>query len=54
MRRLRQNGRRYRTFVGPVEERRFVDVSEKSVYWYLVVLAWLPIYAVIYLAPRFL
>jgi cytochrome c oxidase subunit 3 len=41
-------------FVGPVEERRFVDVSENSVYWYFVVLAWLPIYAVIYLAPRFL
>jgi heme/copper-type cytochrome/quinol oxidase subunit 3 len=41
-------------FIGPVEERRFVDVSENSVYWYFVVLAWLPIYAVIYLAPRFL
>ncbi len=39
-------------FTGPLEEKRFVDVSENSVYWYFVVLAWLPIYAVIYLAPR--
>jgi heme/copper-type cytochrome/quinol oxidase subunit 3 len=41
-------------FVGPVEERRFVDVSENCVYWYFVVLTWLPIYAVIYWAPRVL
>jgi cytochrome c oxidase subunit 3 len=39
-------------FVGPVEERRFVDVEENAVYWYFVVLAWLPIYGVIYWAPR--
>ena len=39
-------------FVGPVEEKRFVDVSENSLYWYFVVLAWLPIYGVIYWAPR--
>ena len=39
-------------FVGPVEELRFVDVSENSIYWYFVLLAWLPIYGVIYWAPR--
>jgi cytochrome c oxidase subunit 1/cytochrome c oxidase subunit I+III len=39
-------------FVGPIEEKRFVDVAENSFYWYFVVFAWLPIYAVIYLAPR--
>jgi heme/copper-type cytochrome/quinol oxidase subunit 3 len=39
-------------FVGPVEEKRFVDVSENAVYWYFVVLTWLPIYGVIYWAPR--
>lgn len=33
--------------------KRFVDVSENAFYWYFVVLTWLPIYAVIYLAPRF-
>jgi cytochrome c oxidase subunit III len=41
-------------FTGPLEDRRFVDVSENAMYWYFVVLAWLPIYAVIYWAPRVL
>jgi len=39
-------------FTGPIEERRFVDVSENAVYWYFVVAAWLPIYGVLYWAPR--
>jgi cytochrome c oxidase subunit III len=39
-------------FTGPLEEKRFVDVSENAMYWYFVVGAWLPIYALIYLAPR--
>ena len=41
-------------FLGPIEEKRFVDVSENAFYWYFVVLAWLPIYGVIYWAPRLL
>jgi len=40
------------TFVGPMDEHKFVDVSENSLYWYFVVLTWLPIYALIYYAPR--
>ena len=39
-------------FIGPLEESHFVDVSENSMYWYFVVISWIPIYAVIYLAPR--
>ncbi|MFM0631077.1 cytochrome c oxidase subunit 3 [Paraburkholderia xenovorans] len=39
-------------FTGPFEGKRFVDVSENALYWYFVVLSWLPIYAVLYLAPR--
>ena len=39
-------------FIGPIEESHFVDVSENSMYWYFVVLSWIPIYAVIYIAPR--
>lgn len=35
-----------------VEGKRFVDVSENCVYWWFVVVSWLPIYATIYLAPR--
>jgi cytochrome c oxidase subunit 3 len=39
-------------FTGPLEGKRFVDISENALYWYFVVLSWLPIYAVIYWAPR--
>jgi heme/copper-type cytochrome/quinol oxidase subunit 3 len=39
-------------FVGPIEEKRFVDVSENSMYWYFVVLTWIPVYGVLYWAPR--
>jgi len=39
-------------FCGTVDEHRFVDVSENAMYWNFVVLSWLPIYALIYLAPR--
>jgi cytochrome c oxidase subunit III len=39
-------------FIGPIEEKRFVDVSENAGYWYFVVVSWLPIYGVIYWAPR--
>jgi cytochrome c oxidase subunit I+III len=39
-------------FKKPLPARRFVDVSESAVYWYFVVLAWLPIYALVYLLPR--
>jgi cytochrome c oxidase subunit 3 len=39
---------------GPVEDKSFVDVSESGVYWYFVVLAWLPIYAIVYFGPRLL
>jgi heme/copper-type cytochrome/quinol oxidase subunit 3 len=39
-------------FVAPLEGKSMVDVSENAFYWYFVVLAWLPIYFVIYWAPR--
>lgn len=39
-------------FTGPLEGQRLVDASENAQYWYFVVLSWLPIYAVIYIAPR--
>ena len=34
--------------------KRFVDVSENSLYWYFIVAWWIPIYLVIYFAPRWL
>jgi heme/copper-type cytochrome/quinol oxidase subunit 3 len=39
-------------FFAPVDEHRFVDVSENALYWYFVVLTWLPIYAVVYFGSR--
>jgi cytochrome c oxidase subunit III len=39
-------------FTGPLEGKRFVDVSENAFYWYFVVWAWLPIYFVIYWGAR--
>jgi len=38
---------------GPLEGKRFVDVAENAGYWDFVVVTWLPIYAVVYWAPRF-
>lgn len=37
---------------GPDRQERFMDVSENAVYWYFVVLAWLPVYFAIYFGPR--
>jgi cytochrome c oxidase subunit I+III len=41
-------------FTGHVEPKRMVDVSENGLYWYFVVLSWIPIYIVIYFVPRWL
>jgi heme/copper-type cytochrome/quinol oxidase subunit 3 len=35
-----------------VDSNRLVDVSENSFYYYFVIASWLPIYALIYFAPR--
>jgi cytochrome c oxidase subunit III len=39
-------------YTGPVDGKRFVDVSENAVYWYFVVGSWLPIYATVYFGAR--
>ena len=36
------------------EPKRMVDVSENAFYWYFVVIAWIPIYLVLYWTPRWL
>jgi len=41
-------------FTSMVEGKRFMDASENAGYWYFVILTWLPIYLVIYWAPRWL
>lgn len=42
----------YITFLR-VDANRMVDVSENAFYYYFVIISWLPIYGLIYLAPRF-
>ena len=37
---------------GPLEGKRFADVTDNSFYWYFVVGAWIPIYLVIYWGAR--
>jgi heme/copper-type cytochrome/quinol oxidase subunit 3 len=35
-----------------VDGKRFVDVAENAGYWWFIIGSWIPIYVVIYLAPR--
>jgi heme/copper-type cytochrome/quinol oxidase subunit 3 len=41
-------------FVGPVEEKHFVDITVNAVYWYFVALSWVALYAIVFVAPRFM
>jgi len=41
-------------FTPRIEGKRFVDAAENAGYWYFVVITWIPIYLVIYWAPRWL
>lgn len=41
-------------FTAHAEPKRMVDVSENALYWYFIVASWVPIYLVIYFAPRWL
>jgi cytochrome c oxidase subunit III len=40
------------TFTHEVDTRRLSDVADGCFYWHFVVLAWLPLYALVYWAPR--
>jgi cytochrome c oxidase subunit 3 len=40
-------------FTGHVPEKRFTDADENAMYWVFVVIGWLPLYAMLYWAPRF-
>lgn len=37
---------------GPVHRRRFDDVSADGAYWYFTIVAWMPIYLIIYVLPQ--
>lgn len=42
------------TFTHPMGGRRFSDVEDNAFYWHFVVVAWLVLYTLIYLLPRFI
>jgi heme/copper-type cytochrome/quinol oxidase subunit 3 len=41
-------------FTGHMEPKRMVDVSENALYWYFIILSWVPVYLTVYFAPRWL
>jgi heme/copper-type cytochrome/quinol oxidase subunit 3 len=40
--------------IGPVQRKDFVDAHVNAFYWYFIVAIWVPTYALVYLAPRWL
>jgi cytochrome c oxidase subunit 3 len=40
------------TFIRPINDERFSDVDDDCVYWAFVVACWIPIYVLVYWAPR--
>jgi len=39
-------------FKKQIDGKRFVDVAANAGYWWFIIASWIPIYAVVYLAPR--
>lgn len=39
---------------GPVEKKHFSDAADVAFYWYFVVLAWIPLYVLCFLSPRWI
>ena len=39
---------------GSVDKRHFADVADSVLYWFFVVLIWIPLYVMLYVAPRVL
>ena len=39
---------------GPVLEKHYVDTTVNAIYWSFVVLVWLPLFCLVFLAPRVL
>jgi hypothetical protein len=37
-----------------MSQERYIDISENSLYWYFIVLWWIPTFLTIYFAPRWL
>ena len=41
-------------FVGPVEKKHYTDATVMAVYWYFIVISWVALYLIVFIAPRFI
>ncbi|MFL5497474.1 MAG: heme-copper oxidase subunit III [Gemmatimonadaceae bacterium] len=41
-------------FLGPVEKKHYTDATVMAVYWYFVVVSWVALFAIVFVAPRFI
>jgi hypothetical protein len=41
-------------FTDLLEAKHFSDVNDLAFYWYFLVLSWIPLYVLVFLAPRFM
>lgn len=41
-------------FVGPVKKKRYADAAMMAAYWYFIVISWLALYTIVFIAPRFI
>jgi cytochrome c oxidase subunit I+III len=41
-------------FVGPVERKHYTDATVMAVYWYFIVVSWVALYLIVFIAPRFI
>lgn len=41
-------------FLGPVEKKHYTDATVMAVYWYFIVISWVALYAIVFVAPRFI
>lgn len=39
-------------FVGPVEKKHYTDATAIAMYWYFIVISWVALYVIVFLAPR--
>jgi heme/copper-type cytochrome/quinol oxidase subunit 3 len=41
-------------FAGPVEEKHYSDAGVVATYWYFIVISWVALYTIVFIAPRLL
>ena len=41
-------------FKGPVEKKHYTDATVMAVYWYFIVISWVALWLIVFIAPRFI